>query len=131
GAGWGSGSGGAELAGAGEGCVGEDVVCFAMVRRALRATLFPYTTLFRSVLGGTHARVNQVNRADFGNVAGFTCTSITIVRAPRKDRKSTRLNSSHGSISYAVFCLTNKTKPPTRPPPPRPPPARAATPSLL
>jgi len=36
------------------------------------------------VLGGTHARVNQVNRADFGNVAGFTCTSITIVRAPRK-----------------------------------------------
>src|SRR6266542_4743189 len=65
---------------------------FLMIRRPPRSTLFPYTTLFRS-LGG---------RADRGEAR---CPARG---GPRRDRKSTRLNSSHGSISYAVFCLKKK-----------------------
>src|SRR3989337_3776424 len=71
------------------------IVCFffLMIRRPPRSTLFPYTTLFRSNLPSTSPTV----RADF------------LCLAPaRRDRKSTRLNSSHGSISYAVFCLKKK-----------------------
>src|SRR3989337_3604491 len=65
---------------------------FLMIRRPPRSTLFPYTTLFRSVLDpGVHA----------SPAAG--CHSVG--RVADEDRKSTRLNSSHGSISYAVFCL--------------------------
>src|SRR5437763_3330793 len=81
-----------------------------MIRRPPRSTLFPYTTLFRSRLpavyglsrrdglrsgGGAHAQGSRV----FGDGA-----------EPRKDRKSTRLNSSHRCISYAVFCLKKKKK---------------------
>src|SRR6266852_6819287 len=66
---------------------------FLMIRRPPRSTLFPYTTLFRSWRReGTTAR----------------CPSAP--RAHPEDRKSTRLNSSHGSISYAVFCLKKKKK---------------------
>src|SRR6266542_5733445 len=67
---------------------------FLMIRRPPRSTLFPYTTLFRSQPSG----VGQGLRAP-----------PPPAQAPR-DRKSTRLNSSHGSISYAVFCLKKKKK---------------------
>src|SRR6266542_3483374 len=63
-----------------------------MMRRPPRSTLFPYTTLFRS---------RPRPRAQHTYVG-------TPPRAARRDRKSTRLNSSHGSISYAVFCLKKK-----------------------
>src|SRR2546422_6791144 len=67
-----------------------------MIRRPPRSTLFPYTTLFRS-----H---RPARRAALG---GAACRA----RCPRaQDRKSTRLNSSHGYISYAVFCLKKKKK---------------------
>src|SRR3989337_842758 len=68
---------------------------FLMIRRPPRSTLFPYTTLFRSI-GSPRSRANSP-RADRASVA--RCMG---------DRKSTRLNSSHGSISYAVFCLKKK-----------------------
>src|SRR5207249_11711508 len=71
---------------------------FLMLRRPPRSTLFPYTTLFRS-----HHRVR----------AGRQCEQrcLRSGRRDRRDRKSTRLNSSHVSISYAVFCLKKKKKP--------------------
>src|SRR5256885_10699845 len=75
-----------------------------MIRRPPRSTLFPYTTLFRSVLGflavegaGDAAAVLAGQRHHRRN-------------RQRKDRKSTRLNSSHLVISYAVFCLKKKKK---------------------
>src|SRR3712207_7396673 len=74
-----------------------------MIRRPPRSTLFPYTTLFRSQLlmpGVTYER--EVQFTSHGPVA------VHILRGPRPgglDRKSTRLNSSHANISYAVFCL--------------------------
>src|SRR3989337_3827303 len=67
---------------------------FLMIRRPPRSRLFPYTTLFRSLGTVDH----HAGRRRVGGPA----------RAVR-DRKSTRLNSSHGSISYAVFCLKRKT----------------------
>src|SRR5258708_31559850 len=85
-----------------------------MIRRPPRSTLFPYTTLFRS---GTEDRV-FLKRSDYADHAGVadryqrkraeppgsgTGSSIAI-----QDRKSTRLNSSHQIISYAVFCLKKK-----------------------
>src|SRR5438034_2615173 len=73
-----------------------------MIRRPPRSTLFPYTTLFRSQL---IARVNELAPqlvADSGQRLGF--------EAMPADRKSTRLNSSHTVISYAVFCLKKKKK---------------------
>src|SRR2546430_13689993 len=75
---------------------------FLMIRRPPRSTLFPYTTLFRSV--------------GFGEVRGRAAARDFIGHddeAPRpikSDRKSTRLNSSHSQISYAVFCLKKKNK---------------------
>src|SRR5688572_32714315 len=72
---------------------------FLMIRRPPRSTLFPYTTLFRS-----HPR-RQPARGDRGP---YRCASPA-VRAS-VDRKSTRLNSSHSQISYAVFCLKKKKK---------------------
>src|SRR6266511_5697529 len=67
---------------------------FFMIRRPPRSTLFPYTTLFRS-------RRRQGRRAHHGG-AGADVPKL------RRDRKSTRLNSSHVKISYAVFCLKKK-----------------------
>src|SRR6266542_2701539 len=67
-----------------------------MIRRPPRSTLFPYTTLFRS-----RPRATDVHR--FARLDEHP-------RARRRDRKSTRLNSSHGSISYAVFCLKKKSR---------------------
>src|SRR5689334_23542337 len=72
---------------------------FLMIRRPPRSTLFPYTTLFRS--GSTPVR-SRVTESVNGSLGRGTRRSLTI------DRKSTRLNSSHSSISYAVFCLKKK-----------------------
>src|SRR2546430_13042883 len=74
---------------------------FLMIRRPPRSTLFPYTTLFRSVC--------------FANEIGDLCAALgadaqEVMRIFLIDRKSTRLNSSHSQISYAVFCLKKKKK---------------------
>src|SRR5438094_3375805 len=83
---------------------------FLMIRRPPTSTLFPYTTLFRSILDGLpraplatfsgHRHVSRVVEVD-GTLHVNTPT-------PLLDRKSTRLNSSHRTISYAVFCLKKK-----------------------
>src|SRR2546429_816893 len=99
-----------------------------MIRRPPRSTLFPYTTLFRS-MGDCYRRGN---RGDFAaadgeddkvvalrgalragsaglRICGADCESGTgVAESAQRDRKSTRLNSSHGYISYAVFCLKKK-----------------------
>src|SRR2546422_3429460 len=79
-----------------------------MIRRPPRSTLFPYTTLFRSLDRGHHA----VLAVRAGQRALETAAEdrIAPVRDAGEDRKSTRLNSSHGYISYAVFCLKKKKK---------------------
>src|SRR3712207_7064089 len=82
-----------------------------MIRRPPRSTLFPYTTLFRSVLAFVDA-LDAEYRKD-----GVRANAIlpSVIDTPGKssnlsaDRKSTRLNSSHAHISYAVFCLTKNT----------------------
>src|SRR2546422_6757845 len=73
-----------------------------MIRRPPRSTLFPYTTLFRSELLMAFRRLPLP--------AGFMKCTLSYERACNTDRKSTRLNSSHGYISYAVFCLKKKKK---------------------
>src|SRR2546427_6980875 len=88
-----------------------------MIRRPPRSTLFPYTTLFRSLsLAPTVAVVTNVE-ADHLECYGGSVTALEQAfvefagRARRViDRKSTRLNSSHSQISYAVFCLKKKKK---------------------
>src|SRR2546427_13191558 len=77
---------------------------FLMIRRPPRSTLFPYTTLFRSPRG--RERVLQPARASDRRVP----RDPRRLHASRADRKSTRLNSSHSQISYAVFCLKKKKK---------------------
>src|SRR5687768_18079456 len=89
-----------------------------MIRRPPRSTLFPYTTLFRSVLGtpaymapeqGAGEDVDA--RADMyslGCIMYHCLCGRPPFNAENVDRKSTRLNSSHGYISYAVFCLKKK-----------------------
>src|SRR3712207_7254640 len=90
-----------------------------MIRRPPRSTLFPYTTLFRSRLSririGGRRRVERHGRAGRGAARsgerrGRRVGEVLVrpdVR-PHADRKSTRLNSSHANISYAVFCLKKK-----------------------
>src|SRR3989442_9426883 len=81
-----------------------------MIRRPPRSTLFPYTTLFRSVfpaLLGNHDAIGLLHRVyQQVNIYGANTPQVDSV----KDRKSTRLNSSHVRISYAVFCLKKKIK---------------------
>src|SRR2546430_12157482 len=73
-----------------------------MIRRPPRSTLFPYTTLFRSPTGLPPVpRLRSPTRAPYTRAGG----------GPPQDRKSTRLNSSHSQISYAVFCLKKKNGP--------------------
>src|SRR3712207_7621550 len=97
---------------------------FLMIRRPPRSTLFPYTTLFRSAEGGgedgggAHGRQTTRNERRRDRSAGAPHRRVAAQAAParavpRRDRKSTRLNSSHANISYAVFCL--KKKKPTPP----------------
>src|SRR2546427_3798221 len=74
-----------------------------MIRRPPRSTLFPYTTLFRS-----HVRRQGGRCPPELFAAGATVRRVC--RAAKGDRKSTRLNSSHSQISYAVFCLKKKKK---------------------
>src|SRR3989442_4591834 len=84
-----------------------------MIRRPPRSTLFPYTTLFRSLLGEPLRRGGaDVARADDGDLVEHHPPRVCISRcgSARRDRKSTRLNSSHVRISYAVFCLKKKIK---------------------
>src|SRR2546430_7454743 len=86
-----------------------------MIRRPPRSTLFPYTTLFRSKADPNHVltwqyyglwQIEQGNR----NQAQYHLRRIAaICGTDCEDRKSTRLNSSHSQISYAVFCLKKKT----------------------
>src|SRR2546422_5511571 len=99
-----------------------------MIRRPPRSTLFPYTTLFRSILS---AKLNDVEAvaeptgpSEKPSVAGCASVGKRLSKSDKKrsllaigfrfptdtatDRKSTRLNSSHGYISYAVFCLQKK-----------------------
>src|SRR2546422_8636099 len=87
---------------------------FLMIRRPPRSTLFPYTTLFRSVhvrrvlRPGGADQVLQLQALARELVAESLPGERHVCLAGRGDRKSTRLNSSHGYISYAVFCLKKK-----------------------
>src|SRR2546430_17724018 len=82
---------------------------FLMIRRPPRSTLFPYTTLFRS--SPDRPQLLRLRAAGVG-VALDSCLRRShhgaLVGSPALDRKSTRLNSSHSQISYAVFCLKKK-----------------------
>src|SRR2546429_3822627 len=78
-----------------------------MIRRPPRSTLFPYTTLFRSMAAGLLWG---------GWTTAHTAGVDPAIRMNYGDRKSTRLNSSHGYISYAVFCLKKKKKKTNSPP---------------
>src|SRR2546430_11765082 len=88
---------------------------FLMIRRPPRSTLFPYTTLFRSV--AVPVQVER-DRADHDAAAIGRIDLLALAHSPvdravgsvadDRDRKSTRLNSSHSQISYAVFCLKKK-----------------------
>src|SRR3712207_7467519 len=91
-----------------------------MIRRPPRSTLFPYTTLFRSDFRSQGRRVDDVGEQDRGQDALGRAVGALLAQEPlhrlgdhrvgvdAQDRKSTRLNSSHANISYAVFCLKKK-----------------------
>src|SRR5688572_32115320 len=92
-----------------------------MIRRPPRSTLFPYTTLFRSdqngcrLIGGRPAQALQrlllgrfLDRLRHGSDVVGDCEINDLLGGLPEDRKSTRLNSSHSQISYAVFCLKKK-----------------------
>src|SRR5438876_4923767 len=81
---------------------------FLMIRRPPRSTLFPYTTLFRSPLGASEHPLKRALLHD--RKLRSSGLGIRACGLSRSDRKSTRLNSSHPSISYAVFCLKKKKK---------------------
>src|SRR5438552_12520234 len=88
---------------------------FLMRRSPLRSTLFPYTTLFRSLQSGCQSDVQEVSMKFALRVNGKLqsvelAPDTPLLTRKAKDRKSTRLNSSHQIISYAVFCLKKKTK---------------------
>src|SRR5438309_4374010 len=91
-----------------------------LIRRPPRSTLFPYTTLFRSLRQRLEVRLHRIDLRDGGADRALDllrdlvrvlereiCAAVPEVDAVQ-DRKSTRLNSSHSSISYAVFCLKKK-----------------------
>src|SRR3712207_7391756 len=81
---------------------------FLMIRRPPRSTLFPYTTLFRSCVC---VRKIGPELTSVANLPPFACGMLPqhgLTSGARSDRKSTRLNSSHANISYAVFCLKKK-----------------------
>src|SRR5438270_7546575 len=74
-----------------------------MIRRPPRSTLFPYTTLFRSLSASILPGITRDTVIQIAEDLGYR-----VVEKPLIDRKSTRLNSSHSQISYAVFCLKKK-----------------------
>src|SRR3712207_7508947 len=93
-----------------------------MIRRPPRSTLFPYTTLFRSLVGAILGAITGTVAASviamgmislpimlrYGYNRGLATGTIAASGTITQDRKSTRLNSSHANISYAVFCLKKK-----------------------
>src|SRR3712207_8413683 len=90
-----------------------------MIRRPPRSTLFPYTTLFRSTIANVALPNMQGNLDAAQDTITWVLTSYIVAAAimtpvtgwlADRDRKSTRLNSSHANISYAVFCLKKKKK---------------------
>src|SRR2546422_7453784 len=96
-----------------------------MIRRPPRSTLFPYTTLFRSLVMASAAQTPSPRFAGYADLPGVRLwytdsggsgVPVVLLHANTgnadswQDRKSTRLNSSHGYISYAVFCLKKKKK---------------------
>src|SRR3712207_7977076 len=100
------------------------VFFFLMIRRPPRSTLFPYTTLFRSRAGVPASFLRKLDRVrtlrdrlgsvnavarELGLSRSQVRRRLAFDRRLRADRKSTRLNSSHANISYAVFCLKKKT----------------------
>src|SRR5258708_31858848 len=89
---------------------------FLMIRRPPRSTLFPYTTLFRSMQRNLDRRVEAIVPVTDAKLCARLAQIFETLLA---DRKSTRLNSSHQIISYAVFCLKKK-KNTFEPGPPRP-----------
>src|SRR5204862_6521990 len=83
---------------------------FLMIRPPPTSTLFPYTTLFRSFPAQAGSSTSYIG-ANFNNTTGTNTISNWLLTPPvTLDRKSTRLNSSHVEISYAVFCLKKKKK---------------------
>src|SRR2546426_12636827 len=83
---------------------------FLMIRRPPRSTLFPYTTLFRSHAGRRTPRPGADPRGRGCDRLARCAAGSAAARGGARDRKSTRLNSSHLVISYAVFCLKKKKK---------------------
>src|SRR5258705_3445851 len=83
---------------------------FLMIRRPPRSTLFPYTTLFRSRRGGSRCRCGPRTPGSRYGAAPRRISRSAPAHRRTLDRKSTRLNSSHLGISYAVFCLKKKKK---------------------
>src|SRR2546422_3002419 len=82
-----------------------------MIRRPPRSTLFPYTTLFRSRPARSRTlRCLEIAGWLMANGSASSVTDASPDASRARDRKSTRLNSSHGYISYAVFCLKKKKK---------------------
>src|SRR2546422_6486240 len=83
---------------------------FLMIRRPPRSTLFPYTTLFRSYAADGGIKQFRGKTCDGEGDRSVGSSAREFARTPTgwRDRKSTRLNSSHGYISYAVFCLKKK-----------------------
>src|SRR5262245_65260536 len=89
------------------------LICFLslMILQPPRSTLFPYTTLFRSEPDGVDRAVQEPRARDCVRLRLFSALAIAErLRQGKTDRKSTRLNSSHLGISYAVFCLKKKIK---------------------
>src|SRR5207253_10399600 len=102
-------------------CLSRPVFVFFVLRRPPLSTLFPYTTLFRSVPGAHLDGVAMAGPSDLpaaldGRNVVFAAGARAVTLLPSDarracpDRKSTRLNSSHVAISYAVFCLKKKNK---------------------
>src|SRR2546427_8816492 len=84
-----------------------------MIRRPPRSTLFPYTTLFRSVFAAPQRKADdwpEILHLSRGDRVSGIARQTGVAQAVNIDRKSTRLNSSHSQISYAVFCLKKKKK---------------------
>src|SRR3712207_8617859 len=82
---------------------------FLMIRRPPRSTLFPYTTLFRSCLSlDPQESGSQIEKCAEVDGLPIIATGAVVAMFKLIDRKSTRLNSSHANISYAVFCLKKK-----------------------
>src|SRR3712207_7753414 len=90
---------------------------FLMIRRPPRSTLFPYTTLFRSKIQTCSYKATPQTLTDLPLPVLSRRAEMPHYRYHKRDRKSTRLNSSHANISYAVFCLKKKKNQKTTPPP--------------